>query len=383
MKNPAFCPNHECKNHFSKNIKKDGSRWFYKAGFYKPQTSLAPVQRYRCKTCGRCFSENTFSVHYCSKKIISLKKIMRYLASGVSIRAMARLFGCAPDTINRKIGILARQVSALMENIQDELELSEDLAADGFESFAVSQYFPNNFNILVGKESQFVYHFNYLQLRRKGRMTEYQKKKAKKLKETWPIRSNNERLSFLEIEQKTMQMAVRSSKLEKLKLFTDEKREYRQCLTKDEPVAWHDGMSIGFEQKRVSSRKLRDLRNDLFAVNYMDREIRKDLAEHHRETTCFARNVNSSVSRMMCYFFYHNFYKKFRLNGKSGSIQSHAEAAGIERKIYSSMRAHIFSKRFFISKQELRGNNEMTWCRAYRTPLKWRTDSLPAYALAG
>jgi hypothetical protein len=32
--------------------------------------------------------------------------------------------------------------------------LREDLAADGFESFNGSQYFPNNFNILVGKRSQ-------------------------------------------------------------------------------------------------------------------------------------------------------------------------------------------------------------------------------------
>ena len=383
MKNPRFCPNPACRNHFRKDIEAVRKTWFYKAGTYQILTARYPVQRYKCRDCGRNFSSNTFSVHYCSKRIISLRKIMKYLASGVSIRAMARLSNCAPDTINRKLEILSRQVSVFMSQLQNTLELSEDLTADGFESFAVSQYFPNNFNILVGKESQFVYHFNYLQIRRKGRMTAYQKTKAKKLKEKWPIRSNNELITFFEIEQTMMQMASKSRKLERLKLFTDEKIVYKQCLSRDEPIACHDGNCIAFKQIRINSKKQRDLRNELFSVNYIDREIRKDMAEHHRETTCFARNVNSSVARMMSYLFYHNFFKPYRLNTKTGDRMNHADVAGIDRSVYSSMMSHIFSKRFFISKHELRGNSEMTWFRAYQTPLKWQIDYLPSYTQLG
>lgn len=308
---------------------------------------------------------------------------MNCLCSGMSIRAMGRFFNCSPNTISCKISILARQASVLMSEIHQEVKLSENLTADGFESFAVSQYFPNNFNMLVGKKSQYVYHFDYVQLRRKGRMTEYQKKKAAKLRKKWHLKENNELIGFMEIEQKIVELAMNTPGLNQLTVFTDEKREYRQCLSFDKPVPGYEGNLFMLNQKRINSRKHRDLRNELFPVNYIDREIRKDLAEHHRETVCFARNVNSSVSRMMVYIMHHNFFKPYRLNGGRSCQCSHAEAAGIKRELYKKLIAHIFTKRFFISQYELRGNNEMTWCRGYQTPLKYVSDISPAYALAG
>jgi len=47
---------------------------------------------------------------------------------------------------------------------------------DGFESFCVSQYFPDNYNILVGRDSRFVCQWNYTTLvtgRRSGMPAEY------------------------------------------------------------------------------------------------------------------------------------------------------------------------------------------------------------------
>jgi len=37
--------------------------------------------------------------------------------------------------------------------------------ADGFESFCVSQYFPNNIQLLVGSDSQHVYQIDYATIR--------------------------------------------------------------------------------------------------------------------------------------------------------------------------------------------------------------------------
>jgi hypothetical protein len=301
----------------------------------------------------------------------------------MGVRAMARLFNCAPDTINRKICILARQATVIMSHVIENIELFEDLTADGFESFAVSQYFPNNFNILVGKDSQFVYHFDYVQLHRKGRMTDYQKKKAAELKKKWPLRRNNELIAFMEIEQKIMEMLMKTQTVEHLTVYTDEKTIYRQCFDHIGAVAKYDGSTAYVTQKQISSRQHRDLNNELFAVNYIDREIRKDMAEHHRETSCFARNVNSSVSRMMVYLFYHNFLKTYRLNGIDNRNKNHADAAGITSLVYRKMLVHLFTKRLFSTHYNLQGNNEMTWCRAYQTPLKNESDYISAYLLVG
>ena len=383
MKRPPFCPSVSCRYHLPENIKRASKPWFWKLGSRMTKTNPRSILRYKCKNCGKQFSESTFSINYYSKKIINMHKLKDCLVSGMSIRAMGKFFNCTTNTINRKIGILARQAAVLNHHVRNQLCLSEDLAADGFESFAVSQYFPNNFNLLVGKDSQFVYHFDYVQLRRKGRMTEYQKKKAAELRKKWPLRANNELIGFMEIEQKIIELAMNNPELEKLTVFTDEKREYKQCLKRNEPITRYNGSSFILKQKRIKSTKHRDLRNELFPVNYIDREIRKDLAEHHRETTCFARNVNNSVSRMMVYLVHHNFFKPYRLNGRKQKGMSHADAAGIPRDLYRKELVHLFQKRFFISHYELRGNDEMTWCKAYQTPLKTVSDYLPMYDLAG
>ena len=383
MKVPAFCPNPECKNHLPENIPKHGKSWYSKSGFYRSLKSKEPVQRFICRDCGKQFSINTFSLNYYAKLELNYIRIMQFLSSGMSIRAMARHFKCAPGTVNRKIGNLARQCSVFMSFIIENLKLNEDFVADGFESFAVSQYFPNNFNILVGKDSQFVYHFDYVQLHRKGRMTEYQKKRAAKMKKLWPTIRDNEAIAFFEIKQKIIEMARAACEDRVLKVYTDEKQVYKRCLAGVKKLTCYDNSSVRFQHLTISSRKHRGLHNELFPVNYMDREFRKDLAEHHRESTCFARNVNNSIDRMSVYIFYHNFFKPHRINIKEDKVTIHAAKAGIEKEMYSSMSAHLFTRRFFITHHNLDGNNEKVCHRAYQTPLKRQSDYLPRYALAG
>jgi len=109
MKVPPYCPNVECRNHFPDSLNDSAKPWFWKIGFRVSQTNPLPIQRYKCKHCGRQFSESTFSVNYYSKKVINLKKLMRCLVSGMSVRAMGRFFNCSPNTINRKLGVIARK----------------------------------------------------------------------------------------------------------------------------------------------------------------------------------------------------------------------------------------------------------------------------------
>ena len=55
--------------------------------------------------------------------------------------------------------------------------LPENIAADGFESFSQSQYFPHHINIFAGEKSEYIYALGFSNLRRKGRMTFAQKSK--------------------------------------------------------------------------------------------------------------------------------------------------------------------------------------------------------------
>lgn len=83
----------------------------------------------------------------------------------------------------------------------------------------------------------------------------------------------------------------------------------------------------GLIHKTVSSRAARTPANPLFPVNYLDREIRKDLHEHVRETACFGRNVNAQMERLTLYLFYHNYRNRHRAHGDR---HSNAEMAGLD-----------------------------------------------------
>ncbi|GAB1484341.1 hypothetical protein MASR2M78_31590 [Treponema sp.] len=84
----------------------------------------------------------------------------------------------APLAVRRnRLERLGRNAIFMQSKLMESLAFKEDLVADGFESFTKSQYHPCNINILVGKKSQFLYEATYTTLRRKGRMTEQQKKK--------------------------------------------------------------------------------------------------------------------------------------------------------------------------------------------------------------
>lgn len=379
MTKPPFCPNPRCPNHYPEAVKRAGCHWYYKAGRYHPAGTNEPVLRYLCKTCGRKFSQQTFSINYFSKKNLPMGKLALSLSSGMSIRAMARFYHVAPSTVIRKIRVLARQAVAINSIVNKHIHLSEALVADGFESFVVSQYFPNNFNFLVGKDSQYIYYFNYVQLHRKGRMTEKQKKIAQKLKNEWPLPENNQTIKFVEVVRHALKLAAQTPELKSLDFYTDEKVEYRRCTC---PVYLPPELAergFVFHHHRINSKDPRTISNSLFAVNYIDRECRKDLAEHHRETSCHAREVNDSVERMCVYNTIHNFLKMYRINpGKSGYL-THADAAGIPRELYRPLMKKFTSRRFFYSHLDLDLHQELVWRRGYASPLKRKSLALGAY----
>jgi hypothetical protein len=134
-----------------------------------------------------------------------------------------------------------------------------------------------------------------------------------------------------------------------------------------------------FVHRTVSSRAARTVDNPLFPVNYLDREIRKDLHEHARETTCFGRNVNRQMERSALYCYWHNFRKLHRARG---DVRSHAEVSGQDLGLIARLSPSIWQKRAWLSDLALTEAERETWLRLRRTPLKNEPDYLPKYARA-
>ncbi|MCX7788970.1 MAG: hypothetical protein N2442_14870 [Spirochaetes bacterium] len=70
---------------------------------------------------------------------------------------------------------------------------------------------------------------------------------------------------------------------------------------------------VRFTHWRMSGRQARSQRNPLVAVNYLDREVRKDGANHVRESTRRSCNMNDLMNRLAIYRVVHNYRKSYRL----------------------------------------------------------------------
>jgi hypothetical protein len=120
-------------------------------------------------------------------------------------------------------------------------------------------------------------------------------------------------------------------------LYTDEKKDYQRALW-DKRIGFDSRMFEGLcRHHTTNSQDARNQKNPLFSVNYFDREIRKDMASHSRETVQFPRNVCNAMLRMYLYMFDHNVRKPYRINNRELSQLRHAQVAGADLEYLKSL----------------------------------------------
>jgi len=303
----------------------------------------------------------------------------RFGAASMSIRSQAHALRCSCGTVLNRNDRLARQAIASHSLLRAQASRHDNVCIDGFVGFDRSQYFPNNITISIASASRYVLAFTHATLRRSGNMRPEQKKRRDRLYEECEFerkpldRSFSELLDELELDRPPRFNSP-------LVIITDEKIEYLRTFVAHRLYKNQD------EEHRVvhstvNSRLPRTYVNPLFPSNYLDREIRKDLAAHRRESTCFCRNVANGLSRMACYLGWHNYAKRYLIKAPILDDRTHGEEAGILRRDIIRQRRMVFSKRVFLSRCSLDPVEEKIWKKEFRTPGALRASYLPAYAL--
>jgi len=173
-------------------------------------------------------------------------------------------------------------------------------------------------------------------------------------------------------------MLLEQSTLEQLKVYTDKHKIYAKVFDELTPQ-----QRVQVEHETTSSTLPRTVTNDLFSVNYIDREIRKDLAEHTRETVQFGRNVINQMERLAIYRVYHNYFKPYRIRGSADERCSHAERAGIPGGSTRRELKTLFTQRRFLSRTSMgMCRDRDVWLRSVATPLRQGMEEFPGYILA-
>lgn len=172
MFRPPFCPNPRCPEHHAPR-----PRFFTLHGHYAPRCRPRPVPRFRCKSCRRTFSRQTFRADYRDHRPDLNQRLFLLLASGLGLRQSGRLLGLSLRCTELKARKLGRHLRRLNLNLQEPLPPGAILQFDELETYEGKRNTrPLSVPVLIERESRFVVWAESATIRPRGRMSEARRK---------------------------------------------------------------------------------------------------------------------------------------------------------------------------------------------------------------
>jgi hypothetical protein len=249
-------------------------------------------------------------------------------------RQIARDLNVSPETVSRHIARLGRHCLLLQQQQLRQAEPFTEIVIDGFESFEYSQYFPIHHHVAVDKKTGFLIYFTDSELRRKGRMTPYQKRRRAVLE----AQLGKAPAYAVEVDMAET-VAVALSGAVSAVVYSDEHRAYVRSLRR---------LSQRIIHRVTNSQQRRTSRNPLWEVNLLELLIRHSSSNHKRETIAFSKRRQSSAERLAIMLVWRN-YVKYRAENRRG--QTPAMALGLVGQRWSV--EQVLSGRIFRSQVAL------------------------------
>jgi transposase-like protein len=268
---PPRCPHAPCTARLD-----PAAPFFHRDGLYRPRCRAHPVQRFRCRLCGRRFSRQSFRADRNQKKPHLNGPFLRLMLACVALRQAARVLGVARRTVERRFVWLARHAAQFHRNRLASLE--GPFMLDELETFEGNRYQPVTVPVLIEPRSFFLIASETGPLRRKGRMTPMQRRRRAEHEALHGRRPSHSAAAVRAVLVHLRQVAVAHRPIV---LHSDRKPLYarlgRQLF----------GSRFAWAPHSASAR--RDRRNPLFPINHTNARLRHFLARLRRRSWCVSK----------------------------------------------------------------------------------------------
>lgn len=264
------------------------------------------MPRFKCPSCRRSFSQQTFATSYYLKRPEFLDDIAKLIVSGCALRSIARFLECVHSTVAGQLRRLGRHALEFHELALSEIdELRETVVLDHFETFVRSQVEPVGVATVVGKDSWFVYGIDGVRYKGSGRRSS--RKRA--LKRTIDTPAPGKIVGSTRRTLKRVLSLTNGS----LRLISDDHLAYGPAIRQ----LREGGATIDHSVHRNPIRgkgapdgaaRARDWA--MFPVDLLHKLIRHLQQHHSRETIAFARKTTDLVERLAVFVVWRNFIKK-------------------------------------------------------------------------
>ena len=109
--------------------------FFVKHGSYWPRCRENPIQRFRCRSCLRTFSMQTFRLDYRDRRPECNERLFEFLVGGSGLRHSARRLRLDVHAVQRKFRKIARTCRALHRNLMGRLPPGRTFVLDEEETY--------------------------------------------------------------------------------------------------------------------------------------------------------------------------------------------------------------------------------------------------------
>jgi len=358
---PSFCPWQGCPEH----LRSQSGYRFLRHGFFST-AQRRRIPRFRCRSCRRTFSRQTFAVSYYRKRPELLRPVAAGLVAGSALRQIARSLDCSPNTVARISARLGRHAILLQARALRHLRgrLVEPVVFDHFETFEFTQDYPFGVGTPVGADSWFVYGVDPAPHARTGRTTPAQRKRLR----ARPKRRMRGR--YTGSTQRVLDLLLQLRQVDRtLTLRCDAHRDYPRALSRhaQQRLIRVERYANPERGPKGSPRSPQAIERDraLFPVDLLHKILRHTLAHHRRETIAFARRINAAMERLFVTAIWRNFVKK--RTERKPCASTPAMFLGLTEERWNWKR--VLSRRLFPTRTTLPGTWKELYGREWTTPL--------------
>lgn len=259
---PSFCPHYTCSQHLAPE-----PDFYVRFGSYRAKCRSHRIPRFRCRTCRRTFSRQTFRVDFRDHKPHLNAPLFEMAASGVGIRQCSRNLGLSQRCTELKLRKIGRHLRRLNLNLQGSLDRTARLHFDELETYEGQRNTrPLTVPVLIDTETRFIIWAESAPIRPSGKMTNKRLKAIQAAEKRHGTRRDQSRRSVRRTLQRGADVTRQSACVV---LETDEKLTYPGVAKR----AFKKQRLVHF---KTNSRILRATWNPLFAINN-EEAIMRDL----------------------------------------------------------------------------------------------------------
>ena len=148
---PPRCPNLACEHHVQPK-----AAFFRRRGLYYPKCRAEGVPRFRCRSCRRTFSRQTFRYDYRDRRPQDNVPLFWMLVSGTGLRQAGRVLKLDIRAVQQKQRKMAAMFAQLHGNLFQGLPAGRTFLLDEEETYEGASIRPLTMPVLIDKETWFV-----------------------------------------------------------------------------------------------------------------------------------------------------------------------------------------------------------------------------------